>query len=140
MDAKTQTDKLVAVVRVRGTVNVKSDITETLNRMRLKHPNNCVLFRMTDSYTGMLNKCVNHVAYGEIDEPTLVKLLAKKAEGLDAKELMSGKYDMAKLKAQMPLRLHPPRHGYKSTKLPFKQGGSLGYMGADINKLINRMV
>jgi large subunit ribosomal protein L30 len=140
MDAKTQADKLVAVVRVRGTVNVKSDITETLNRLRLKHPNNCVLLSLNETYRGMLNKCINHVAYGEIDESTLSKLLEKKAEGLDAKELMNGNYDMAKLKEQMPLRLHPPRHGYKSTKLPFKQGGSLGYMGADINKLLNRMV
>ena len=140
MDAKTQADKLVAVVRVRGTVNVRSDISETLNRLRLKHPNNCVLLTLNKTYAGMLLKCINHVAYGEIDEANLTKLLEKKAEGLTAKELMSGKYDPVKLKEQMPLRLHPPRHGYKSTKLPFKQGGSLGYMGADINKLISRMV
>jgi large subunit ribosomal protein L30 len=140
MDAKTQADKLVAVVRIRGRVNVRSDITETLERLNLKYVNNCVLFTMTSSYRGMLNKCINHVTYGEIDEPTLEKLLAKKAEGLTAKELMDGKYDPIKLKAQMPLRLHPPRHGYKSTKLSFKQGGSLGYQGAEINKLISRMV
>lgn len=140
MDAKTQADKLVAVVRIRGRVNVRSDITETLERLNLKYVNNCVLLTLTNSYKGMLNKCINHVAYGEIDEPTLEKLLAKKAEGLTAKELLAGKYDPVKLKEQMPLCLHPPRHGYKSTKLSFKQGGSLGYQGADINKLISRMV
>ena len=140
MDAKTQADKLVAVVRIRGRVNVRSDITETLERLRLKRVNNCVLLTLTGSYRGMLNKCINHVAYGEIDEATLEKLLKKKAEGLTAKELMGGKYDPVKLKEQMPLCLHPPRHGYKSTKLSFKQGGSLGYQGADINKLISRMV
>lgn len=139
MDAKNQAEKLVAVVRIRGRVNVRSDITETLERLRLKRVNNCVLLTLTDSYKGMLNKCINHVAYGEIDGATLEKLL-KKAEGLTAEELVGGKYDRAKLKAQMPFRLHPPRHGYKSTKLSFKQGGSLGYMGADINKLISRMV
>ena len=29
----------------------------------------------------------------------------------------------------MPFRLHPPRHGYRGTKLPIKQGGYLGYNG-----------
>ena len=138
--SEAKNDKLVAVVRIRGRVNVRSDITETLERLRLKRVNNCVLLTLTNSYRGMLNKCINHVAYGEIDEATLEKLLKKKAEGLVAKELLGGKYDPVKLKEQMPLCLHPPRHGYKSTKLSFKQGGSLGYQGADINKLISRMV
>lgn len=133
-------DKLVAVVRIRGTVNVRGDITETLNRLHLKHVSNCTLIKITDSYNGMLNKCVNHVAYGEIDEPTLTKLLERHSEGLNAKELIAGKIDTEKLKDQLPFRLHPPRHGYKSTKLHFKQGGSLGYMGTAINKLITRMV
>jgi large subunit ribosomal protein L30 len=133
-------DKLVAVVRIRGRVNVRGDITETLNRLNLKRVSNCTIIKITDSYNGMLNKCVNYVAYGEIDEPTLTKLLEKHANELNAKELIGGKYDAEKVKAVVPFRLHPPRHGYKSTKLHFKQGGSLGYMGADINKLITRMV
>jgi large subunit ribosomal protein L30 len=120
---------------------VRSDITETLNRLNLKRVSNCTLIKVTDSYNGMLYKCANYVAYGEIDEPTLAKLLEKRSKGdLDIKELMSGKLDSEKLKAQLPFRLHPPRHGYKSTKLNVKQGGSLGYLGPDINKLIARMV
>lgn len=134
-------DKLVAVVRIRGRVNVRSDITETLNRLHLKRVSNCALIKITDSYNGMLNKCVNYVAYGEIDEPTLSKLLDKHTgKELNAKELLDGKFDSEKLKSHMPFRLHPPRHGYRSTKLHYKQGGSLGYMGAEINKLISRMV
>lgn len=140
MDIKDQGDKLVAVIRVRGRVNVRSNIAETLDRFRLKRVNNCVLLKLTDSYKGMLNKCINYVAYGEIDEKTLERLLSKKAEGLNAREILDGKYDLNKLKERMPFRLHPPKHGYKSTKLSFKQGGSLGYAGAEINKLINRMV
>ncbi|MDE1871371.1 MAG: uL30 family ribosomal protein [Candidatus Micrarchaeota archaeon] len=133
-------DKLVAVVRIRGRVNVRSDITETLNRLNLKRVSNCTLVKVTDSYNGMLNKCTNYVAYGEIDEATLSKLLEKHAKELNAKELLDGKYDAEKVRSHLPFRLHPPRHGYKSTKLHFKQGGSLGYMGAEINKLIIRMV
>jgi len=133
-------DKLVAVVRIRGRVNVRGDITETLNRLNLKRVSNCTLIKITDSYNGMLNKCVNYVAYGEIDEATLTKLLEKGGAGLNAKEMIAGKFDAEKVKAIVPFRLHPPRHGYKSTKLHFKQGGSLGYQGAAINKLITRMV
>lgn len=140
MKKNSLNDKLVAVVRIRGRVNVRSDIAETLNRLNLKRVSNCVLIKVTDSYNGMLNKVSNYVAFGEIDEPTLKKLLERHASGLDASELMSGKFDLEKLKASTPFRLHPPRHGYKSTKLNYKQGGSLGYMGGEINKLISRMV
>ncbi|MGD0510528.1 MAG: hypothetical protein ABSA33_01690, partial [Candidatus Micrarchaeaceae archaeon] len=77
----------------------------------------------------------------EIDEPTLSKMIEKRSKGgIEAKEIISGKFDPEKLKEHLPFRLHPPRHGYKSTKLNVKQGGSLGYLGADINKLITRMV
>jgi large subunit ribosomal protein L30 len=134
-------NKLVAIVRIRGRVNVRGDITETLKRLNLKRVSNCTLIKATESYKGMLNKCANYVAYGEIDEPTLTKLLEKRGgEGVTAKEIMDSKFDFKKLKEKLPFRLHPPRHGYKSTKLSVKQGGSLGYMGEDINKLITRMV
>ncbi|MDE1857379.1 MAG: uL30 family ribosomal protein [Candidatus Micrarchaeota archaeon] len=130
--------KLIAIVRIRGRVNVRSDIKETLERLRLPRVNNCSIVKMNDSYYGMLKNCVNHVAFGEIDEATLKKLLEKRAEGLDIKQVESG--DTKAMKEAMPLRLHPPKHGYRSTKLSVKQGGSLGYMGSGINNLIGRMI
>ena len=108
--------------------------------MHLKRVNNCALIKVTDSYHGMIEKCGNYVAYGEIDEPTLSKLISKRGVGLDAKEILSGALDNKKLAESMPLRLHPPRHGFKSTKLSVKQGGDLGYLGAGINALISRMI
>jgi large subunit ribosomal protein L30 len=140
MKKGTLNNKLVAVVRIRGTVNVRSDITETLKRLNLKRVSNCAVIKVNDSYGGMLNKCSNYVAYGEVDEPTLAKLLEKHAKGLNAKEMMEGKYDAEKIMPFIPFRLHPPRHGYKSTKLNVNQGGSLGYMGPKINELLGRMV
>jgi large subunit ribosomal protein L30 len=140
MKKRTLNDKLVAVVRIRGTVNVRGDITETLKRLNLKRVSNCTVIRVNDSYDGMLKKCSNYVAFGEIDEPTLEKLLKRHAEGFTAKEVMDGKYDTEKFMAFIPFRLHPPRHGYRSTKLNVNQGGSLGYMGPKINELISRMV
>lgn len=133
-------NKLIAAVRVRGRVNVRHDIAETLNRLRLKRVNNCTVVRVTDSYYGMIKNCSNYVAYGEIDEPTLERLVKGSGIKADPKEIMEGKYDMKVLKKSMPFRLHPPRHGYKSTKRSVKQGGSLGYMGPGINKLLQRMV
>ena len=138
--SEAKSDTLVAVVRIRGRVNVRSDITETLNRLHLKRVSNCALIKQTPSLHGMIHKVENYVAYGEIDEPTLTKLLAKHAKSLTAKDVMAGKYDAAKLKEMMPFRLHPPRKGYKSTKLSIKNGGNLGYNGAEINRLIARMI
>jgi len=133
-------NKLIAAVRVRGRVNVRHDITETLNRLRLKRVNNCVVMKMTDSYYGMIKECSNYITYGEIDEPTLTRLINGAGIKADPKQIMEGKYDMKELKKSLPFRLHPPRHGYKSTKRSVKQGGSLGYMGPGINKLLQRMV
>ncbi|MCL4371695.1 uL30 family ribosomal protein [Candidatus Marsarchaeota archaeon] len=138
--SKSIKNKLIGVVRIRGTVNVRGSIAETLERLRLKHVNNCTILKVSDSYEGMLNKCNNYVAYGELSEDTLGKLLKKAGFDAAPKELIEGKADMSKLKELMPIRLHPPRHGYKSTKLGFKQGGNLGYMGDEINGLIKRMI
>ncbi|MDE1833420.1 MAG: uL30 family ribosomal protein [Candidatus Micrarchaeota archaeon] len=133
-------DKVIAVVRIRGRVNVRHDITETLNRLHLKRVSNCAIIKVTESYDGMLQKCNDYVAFGEINEEILAKLLEKSDIKATPKEILAGKADMKEINEHMPFRLHPPRHGYKSTKLAFNQGGNLGYMGEEINGLIKRMV
>jgi large subunit ribosomal protein L30 len=141
MAGKELDNKLVVAVRIRGRVGVRSDTAETLDRLRLGKPNACALIRMNDSYTGMLKKCNNYVEYGEIDNATLEKLLSKHASGIDAKAVMDGSYPMQDLRKSMPFMLHAPRHGYRrSIKRGYAQGGSLGYAGAKVNELINRMV
>lgn len=133
--------KLIAAIRVRGKVNVRKDTAETLERLRLKNVNNCTLIKVNDQYLGMLKKCVNEIAYGEIDEPTLGKLVAKYALNADPVGLINGKADAAQLKELMPLRLHPPKHGFRGgIRKHFNQGGNLGYMGTEINALLQRMV
>jgi large subunit ribosomal protein L30 len=132
--------KIIAAVRIRGTVNVRSSIGETMDRLNLHKPNNCTIIKVNDPYLGMLKKCVNHIAYGEVDEETLAKLVTKFKLNIDPKGLINGKVDATDLNEKMPMRLHPPRHGMKSVRKHFNQGGSLGYMGKEINGLINRMV
>jgi large subunit ribosomal protein L30 len=133
-------NKLIAIVRVRGRVNVRHDVTETLNRLHLKRVNNCTVVKLTPDYFGMVKNCSNYVAYGEVDEPTLDRLIKNNDLKITTKDLMDGNYDSKEFKRKLPFRLHPPRHGYKSTKRSVKQGGSLGYMGPKINQLIQRMV
>jgi large subunit ribosomal protein L30 len=132
--------KLIAAVRIRGSVNVRSDILETLDRLHLGRPNNCALIKMSPSFMGMINKCTGYIAYGEIEEDILKQIVDKHELKADPKELLAGKVDMKLLAESFPIRLHPPRKGYRSTKLGFKQGGNLGYMGPAINGLIKRMV
>ncbi|MCL4389566.1 MAG: uL30 family ribosomal protein [Candidatus Marsarchaeota archaeon] len=133
-------NRLIAAIRVRGRVNVRYDINETLDRLRLRRVNNCTLVKLTDSYYGMIKQCSSYIAYGEPNEETLKRLVEKGELGIKPEELMEGKYDYKELKKKLPIRLHPPRHGYRSIKRSVKQGGSLGYMGEGINNLIQRMV
>jgi len=132
--------KIIIAVRVRGRVNVRSSIAETMERLGLKRVNNCVIIKATDSYYGMLKKCENYIAYGEAEETALSKLLAAYKVNADPKGIVNGAVNLKDIKDVMPFRLHPPKHGYKNTKLHFKQGGSVGYMGKEINKLVSRMI
>ena len=65
-----------AIVRVRGTVNVKSKISKTLKFLRLHRPNHCIIVPENDSYKGMLNIVKDYVTWGEIT-PASVDMLAK---------------------------------------------------------------
>jgi large subunit ribosomal protein L30 len=114
---------------------------------------------------GMLNKCKDYIAYGEIDEKALLRLLRVrgKVEGNKpltdehiknltkyknlkefSKALLSGEIqyktaDVYKLKPVF--RLHPPRKGHRGTiKKHYNEGGTLGYVDQFINELIHKMI
>ncbi len=137
MDSK---NKLIALIRIRGTVGVRKDIAETLKRLNLPHVNNLSLVRADLATMGMIKKCKDYITYGEISEETLAKILKKqnKEEGA-VKELIEGSRNI-KEALEIPVRLHPPRHGYEGVKRPYGHGGSIGYRGNAINELINRML
>ncbi len=140
MENNTLENKLVAIVRIRGRVNVRHDISETLKRLRLNRVNNCTVVKLTPDYYGMLKNCESYVTYGEVSKETLERLVKSSNMKISANDIIEGKYDLKELKKNLPFRLHPPRHGYKSTKRSVNEGGSLGYMGSKINLLIARMV
>jgi len=149
-----------AVVLVRGLVNVRQEIRDTIRRLRLTRVNHAVVVPETPEVKGMLNYAQGYVTWGEIDKETLEHLLLKwgRFEGdvpvtkkeIEARTGMSwdefldavinNKIKLSDLGIK-PFRLHPPRKGYErgGVKRSFKAGGALGYRGEKINDLLRRM-
>lgn len=154
--------KLLAVIRIRGTVGVRKDIKDTLYMLRLRRKHTCVLVNNSPSYLGQLQKVKDYVTWGEINEETLLKLLLKRGRLIGdhpltenyvkeklgitlrkfVKEILSGKRKLTDLPDIKPFfRLSPPSKGFKGKiKKPYKAGGELGYRGEKINELIQRMI
>jgi large subunit ribosomal protein L30 len=117
---------MIAVIRIKGQVKIRKVITETLNRMGLKTKYSCVIFEKPNEIElGMLEKVKDFVAFGEINAETLKKLIEAR-----------GKFS----KSKTHFRLHPPRKGIESKKHFGVGKGVLGNHGAEINKLIERML
>ena len=156
---------LYFAVRIRGAPGMKRVILDTLKMLRMHRVNHGVLIWGEVSYVGMLKKCKDYIAYGEIDEKTLLRLLRArgKVEGnkpltdehiknltkyKDLKELtkalISGEIqyrtnDINKIKPVF--RLHPPRKGHRGTiKKHYSEGGTLGYVEQYINEIIHKMI
>lgn len=134
-------NKLIAVIRVRGTVGVRQSISETLTRLNLRKVNNLSLIFGTKANLGMIEKCKDFVTYGAIKEDALAMLIEKKgikAAKEDVGQLVSGKKKPRDV-MKIPIRMHPPRKGYEGIKKNYSVGGALGNRGEDINELIKRM-
>ena len=67
--------KLYFAVRIGGAPGMRTKIMDTLKMLRMHKINHGVLIWGTPSSRGMLIKCKDYVAYGEIDEKTLIRLL-----------------------------------------------------------------
>ncbi len=152
----------LAVVRVRGIINVKNDIRDTLTMLGLGRVNHCVLISENPQNMGMVRKVKDYVTYGPIDIETATLLVKERGQlkgrkALDEKTLKDlGKYksfeDLGKALADgdatwskmdntvRVFRLHPPRKGYEGIKRTFNMGGALGDRGQDINVLLQRMM
>ena len=159
------TPKLIFAVRIRGAPGMKRKILDTLKMLRMHKVNHGVLIWAEKSYKGMLNKCKDYIAYGKIDEKTLVRLLRVRGrvEGnkpltdeyiknlteyknikVFSKALLNGKIQYREkfvYKLKPIFRLHPPRKGHRgSIKKHYAEGGTLGNLGEHINILIHKMM
>lgn len=153
-----------AVVRIRGTAQAGSRVWITLEQLRLHKINHMVFIPKNASTQGMLEKVKDYVTWGEVSPEMIAKALLKRAEtpggkpGINDdfikrnsekyKSLMSFAKALGENEARLTdirnlqpvIRLHPPNGGFENTKRPYKMGGSLGYRGSDIEKLLDRMI
>jgi large subunit ribosomal protein L30 len=152
---------MYALVRVRGNVNVRGSIEDTLKMLRLHRVNHCVLLNDSPQNMGMIQKVKDYVAYGIIDADALTEMLNNRGM-LQGGEKLTNEYvaantkfanieafaqavcdgsatikDVPKLKPVF--RLHPPRKGHAGIKRTVQQGGVLGNHGEDINQLLKKM-
>ncbi|WP_455391436.1 50S ribosomal protein L30 [[Eubacterium] cellulosolvens] len=150
------------VVRVRGGINVRKSIKDTLKMLRLNRINHCVIIPETVEYKGMLKKAKDYITWGEADSKLLTELITtrgkltgdvpitdkyvkanSKYKSLSdfTTEIIKNKAKLTDLKSVKPvIRLQPPRKGYEGIKRPFTLGGALGYRGDKINELVRRMI
>ena len=147
--SKPSKEKLLAVVRVRGLINLRHGIAKTFEQLNLHNQNWCVILKNTESNLGMVKKVRDYVTYGEVSEDVLNAVIEKRGELFkgrehDSKKKISYKkfFVYKNKKYQRYLRLSPPKKGYrrKGIKTSFVNGGALGYRGEKINDLLKRMI
>jgi len=140
---------MLAVIRISGKVKMKGKVEETMNRLRLRKKYSCVLIPEKPEMMGMIKDVRNFVAFGNIDEKTLIELIkargkqagkrnekVKDAEKI-AKEILAGK-KLEELGIKPWFGLHPARGGIDSKHHYPK--GVMGDHKQDINKLLLKML
>jgi large subunit ribosomal protein L30 len=151
------------VLRIRGDVDLRDEIRQTLRMLRLHKVNHATLVEQSEGYLGMLQKVKDYAAWGEVDANLLEKLLVKRGKARGNKSindkyvisnskfssvkkfteaLVASKASIRDLHGLKPVfRLHPPKGGFgKKRKRSYSEGGQLGYRGKEINKLVSKMI
>ena len=152
---------MYAIIRLKGSVNTKPEIKDTLKMLRLNQINHCVVVPDTPNFRGMIQKVKDYVAFGPINGETLALIMENRGRlvGGDrltddyvsknsgfksikdfAEAVASGNAKMGDMPGLNPVfRMHPPRKGHAGLKRTFQQGGALGNYGEEISLLINKM-
>jgi large subunit ribosomal protein L30 len=141
---------MYAVIRIRGSINMKKDIKDTLAMLRLNRKMHCVLIKENDVMKGMLRKVRNWITWGEIDDDNLRLLIEKRGRKIGEKKLLNQEVEEAfkKIKENQKtpeeikpvFRLTPPSKGFKESIKQHYPKGELGYRGKEINELLKRMI
>ncbi len=152
---------MYAVIMLRGGVNIRSDIRDTLNMLHLNRVNHCVFLDENAHNEGMIRKVKDYVAWGNVNKESLEMILWTRGKLIGGasitdkyvkentnyssiKRLAKAIYEREASFQDFPIlkpvfRLHPPRGGHKGIKKTFQQGGALGFYGDDINDLLKKM-
>jgi large subunit ribosomal protein L30 len=152
---------LLAVIRIRGRTGIREPIEDTLRKLRLTRINHMVFIPESKEFKGMLLLAKDYITWGEVSKETLILALKHRAllrgrKKIDedamkdaigyasfdevADFLLSGK-TLTSIENLVPvLRLNPPRGGHEFIRKSFKNGGTSGYRGEEINVLIKKML
>lgn len=147
---------MIVAVRVNGIPDVSQRFVKVMNDLRMPKKHNCMIYKDDKNTINTLKNIKDFVTYGEINKEDLTSLL-KKRSNLEnylgemkysnieeiAEELIKNKLDIKELESKglkLPFRLSPPSKGFSGTNKQYKQGGSLGYRGEEINNLLKRMI
>lgn len=134
--------KLLAAVSLKGTVKVHKKPMDTLKKLRVTNTNMCVVVPSDETHRGMLLRASEFLAWGEITGSVLERLLEKRGgmQAKDAKALAKKAFSGGLKGEKLPVfRLSPPSGGIRNIRMGFPRG-DMGYRGAQINDLIERMV
>jgi len=149
------------VIRIRGRTGIREPIEDTLRKLRLTRINHMVFIPESKEFKGMLLLAKDYITWGEVSKETLILALKHRAllrgrKKIDedamkdaigyasfdevADFLLSGK-TLTSIENLVPvLRLNPPRGGHEFIRKSFKNGGTSGYRGEEINVLIKKML
>ena len=152
---------MYVIIRLKGGVNTKPAIKDTLRLLRLNQINHAVVVEDTPNFRGMIQVVKDYVAFGQADADTLATMLEhrgrlvggdrltdeyvathSKYKGVKeyAAAVAAGEAKLKDLPGLNPVfRLHPPRKGHAGIKRTFQQGGALGNHGEEIAVLVEKM-
>ena len=138
---------MIAIIRIKGLVEVPENIQERLIRINLRRKYNLILMNETENNLRILNKIRNYVAYGKISKEVLIELIEKRAVSFKNKKIDASKIaeeiekkNIEDLGIRPFFSLHPPRGGINTkSHFPIKKG-VLGDNKEKINELIRRML
>ncbi|MBU3896745.1 MAG: 50S ribosomal protein L30 [Nanoarchaeota archaeon] len=141
---------MYVVIRIRGLVGLRYEITDTLNMLRLHRKMHCVISPENPAMLGMLRKVKDYITWGEISDDVLKLLVEKRGRKPGNKRLTEEDakrvFDALKStgiapKDVVPLfRLTPPSKGFKHSIKQHFPKGEVGYRGEKINELLKRMI
>ena len=138
----------LAVVLVRGLIDMNQPLKDALRVLRLHRKNHCVVVADNPVSRGMLNKVKDYVTWGEISSETYTELVERRGKEFKARQTDGKKkYSYATIefkgkKYKPYFALNPPLKGFgrKGIKVAFRAGGALGNRGEKMNDLIKRMI
>ena len=160
-NGKNKVGTSLLVVNMRGLVNTRTPVRETLGELSLLHRFNATIVPDNDVYRGMLKSAKEHVAWCVLDKTTAENLLSKRAEkssgnrvgesvlkgsgfssfGDLASALAEGKTTLNEaVGIRSFFRLNPPKGGFaRSIRRQYGEGGILG-PNNDLAELVATMM